>query len=109
MCAAPPAFELLPLRMQSRSLVRTPDLGSGRLGLETRGPGLGRKHVPEIRAPDGRARPTTPPQPSLAGGLPGSGKGGRKASILGTYFSPESSKKQHTFHMGAVLPPPSQP
>lgn len=99
---SPRAFELLPARVQSRSLIRTPDLGSGRLGLKLAIPGWEENTFRSRLLPEqddtGRSR-LHPTGPGLERGSPRSGQtpwgtqapaGIGDAFSLGTRFSPWS-------------------
>lgn len=112
---SPRAFALLPARVQSRSLIRNPDLGSGLLGRKLVVPGReeNRFRIRLLPEPDGTG-PSRPHPPARLGEgepaerpdsleHPGSGVGGRP--LAWGYASPPGSFKTtwHTFYVGRVV------
>ncbi|XP_024608612.1 annexin A7-like [Neophocaena asiaeorientalis asiaeorientalis] len=109
---SPRAFALLPARVQSRSLIRNPDLGSGLLGRKLVVPGReeNRFRIRLLPEPDGTG-PSRPHPPARLGEgepaerpdslkHPGSGVGGRP--LAWGYASPPGSFRTtwHTFYVG---------
>lgn len=104
------------MRVQSRSLIRVPDRGSGRLGLRLAAPGweenpFRSRLLPE---PDGTGRSCPPQGPGLRRGSPRSGQTPRGAQPparvrdgfgLGTLFPSGISRRRGT-HSTWVLSPP---